>query len=188
MPCADVAASLGVLAPLRIDQSFASGSYNYSVELLEAKFPIRCNRYAMNVEAGTGKGRYRGGFGVVREYQMLAGEAHMYASLGRSIERPWGLAGGGNGSNNYVEVASNGDSWRGARVPATELAEGDRVSIVTGSGGGYGDAYLRPPEDVRDDVLDGLLSAEAARVDYGVIVSQDGKVDAAATEMLRRRV
>ena len=163
-------------------------TYNYSVELLEAKFPIRCNRYAMNVEAGTGKGRYRGGFGVVREYQMLAGDAHMYASLGRSIERPWGLAGGGNGSNNYVEVASNGDSWRGARVPATELAEGDRVSIVTGSGGGYGDAYLRPPEDVRDDVLDGLLSAEAARVDYGVIVSQDGKVDAAATEMLRRRV
>ena len=62
------------------------------------------------------------------------------------------------------------------------------MSIVTGSGGGYGDAYLRPPEDVRDDVLDGLLSAEAARVDYGVIVSQDGKVDAAATEMLRRRV
>ena len=100
----------------------------------------------MNVEAGTGKGRYRGGFGVVREYQMLAGDAHMYASLGRSIERPWGLAGGGNGSNNYVEVASNGDSWRGARVPATELAEGDRVAIVTGSGGGYGDAYLRPPE------------------------------------------
>ena len=31
-------------------------TYNYSVELLEAKFPIRCNRYAMNVEAGTGKG------------------------------------------------------------------------------------------------------------------------------------
>ena len=32
-----------------------------------------------------------------------------------------------------------------------------------------------------------LLSAEAARVDYGVIVSQDGAIDAAATEELRRR-
>ena len=84
-------------------------------------------------------------------------------------------------------MSSNGDRWRGARVPTTELAAGDRVAIVTGSGGGYGNAYLRPEEAVRDDVLDGLISVDAARVDYGVIVTQDGAIDAGATQELRRR-
>ncbi len=43
-------------------------TYNYSVELLEAKFPLLVRRYAYNVEAGVGAGQYRGGFGLVREY------------------------------------------------------------------------------------------------------------------------
>ena len=161
-------------------------TYNYSIELLEAKFPIRCNRYAMNVEAGVGKGRYRGGFGLVREYQMMADDSHVYASLGRSIERPWGLAGGGTGSCNYMEVTQSGNSWRGARVPATELAKGDVILTVTGGGGGYGDAFQRKPEAVRGDILDGFLTADAARDDYGVVVSEDGVIDFAATEELRR--
>ena len=72
-------------------------------------------------------------------------------------------------------------------MPTTELAEGDRVAIVTGSGGGYGNAYLRPPEAVRDDVLDGFITVDAARADYGVIVSPDGRVDADATESLRQQ-
>ena len=43
-------------------------TYNYSVELLEAKFPLLVSRYAYNVEAEVGAGQYRGGLGLVREY------------------------------------------------------------------------------------------------------------------------
>ena len=159
-------------------------TYNYSIELFEAKFPIRCHRYALNTEDGTGAGRFRGGFGAVREYEVLADDTMMYASMGRSIERPWGLDGGGEGSCNYVEVESEGKSWRGARIPATTMHRGDRVRIVTGGGGGYGDAKARPSADVAADVADGYISSAAARADYGVAIAA-GAIDEASTEALR---
>ena len=159
-------------------------TYNYSIELFEAKYPIRCHRYALNTEDGTGAGRFRGGFGAVREYEMLADDTMMYGSLGRSIVRPWGLEGGGEGSLNYVEVESEGKRWRGARIPATTMHRGDRVRIVTGGGGGFGDAKVRPAADVAADVADGYVSAETARGDYGVAIA-GGVIDEAATEALR---
>jgi hypothetical protein len=38
---------------------------------------------------------------------------------------------------------------------------------------------------VRDDVLDGLITAEEARRDYGVAIDVQGQVDRAETERLR---
>ena len=43
----------------------------------------------------------------------------------------------------------------------------------------------RDPQRVREDVLDGLITAEAARRDYGVAISADGEIDVAETERLR---
>ena len=44
-------------------------------------------------------------------------DAHTYCSIGRSIERPWGLEGGGEGSNNYMRIESGGSVERVARIP-----------------------------------------------------------------------
>ena len=52
-------------------------------------------------------------------------------------------------------------------------------------GGGVGDPRERDPELVRQDVLDGLVSAEQARDAYGVAFAADGEVDAAETARLR---
>jgi hypothetical protein len=38
---------------------------------------------------------------------------------------------------------------------------------------------------VRDDVLDGLITAEEARRDYGVAVDASGGIDLAETQRLR---
>jgi hypothetical protein len=38
---------------------------------------------------------------------------------------------------------------------------------------------------VLDDVLDGLISADEARRDYGVAIDADGRLDCAETERLR---
>ena len=51
-------------------------------------------------------------------------------------------------------------------------------------GGGYGDPRRRDPQKVLEDVIDGLVTAEAARASYGVVI-QDGRVDEAATAVLR---
>ena len=163
-------------------------TYNYSVELFEAKFPLAIRRYALNVEDGAGAGRHRGGFGVVREFEVAGPDAHTYCSIGRSIERPWGLEGGGEGSNNYMRIESNGSVKRVARIPYEALAEGDRVAVVTGGGGGFGDPLTRPAEAVAADVVDGYLSAERACSDYGVVIAADGVVDEAATAALRAQL
>ena len=137
-------------------------TYNYSVELFEAKFPLAIRRYALNTEDGAGAGRHRGGFGVVREFEVAGSEGHTYCSIGRSIERPWGLEGGGEGSNNYMRIESNGSVERVARIPYHALSAGDRVAVVTGGGGGFGDPFTRPAAAVAADVADGYISAARA--------------------------
>ena len=163
-------------------------TYNYSVELLEAKFPLLCRRYALNTGDGTGAGRYRGGFGTVRDYEMLANDSITYVSMGRSIERPWGLVGGGKGTTNYVQIHTGGESQRGARVPSTAMKEGEVISIVTGGGGGYGDPFERPVDEVVADTIDGYITPECARSEYGVVMDGEGQVDTAASQLLRQKV
>jgi N-methylhydantoinase B len=42
-------------------------TFNFPVEVIETRFPLRVDRYALAVEQGAGAGRRRGGFGLVRE-------------------------------------------------------------------------------------------------------------------------
>ena len=58
----------------------------------------------------------------------------------------------------------------------------------TGGGGGWGDPLEREPDAVRWDVIEGLVSREAAERDYGVVLKQDYSIDQAATAALRRRM
>ena len=160
-------------------------TYNYSIELFEAKFPLRIRQYALNTEGGAGAGRWRGGFGAVREFEIVADEAHTYCSFGRNIVRPWGLEGGGEGSTNYMEIDHAGETSRVSRISYQELARGDRIRVITGGGGGFGDPHARPPEDVRADVVDGYITADAARDEFGVALDAAGAIDAAATASLR---
>ena len=63
--------------------------------------------------------------------------------------------------------------------------------LDTPGGGGHGDARAREPERVLADVREGVLSAEAAERDYGVVVRRDGSdfvVDAAATQARRAKM
>ena len=48
------------------------------------------------------------------------------------------------------------------------LNAGDRVRIHTGGGGGYGDPKTRDRDRVRNDVMRGYVSAEAAQEIYGL--------------------
>ncbi len=78
------------------------------------------------------------------------------------------MNGGRPGSVNYVDVAANGETRRGARVPTTDIEAGTILTIVTGGGGGYGKPPERPLEEVVGDVLDGYLKPEHAIEEYGV--------------------
>jgi N-methylhydantoinase B len=164
-------------------------TYNFPVEVAEARFPVLVERYELNTEDRGGAGRRRGGLGLVREYRVVdpAG-AVGFGSMGGWQRRPWGLAGGQPGTNNYLEYVLGGRRERHGRVARVELACGDRVRIVTGCGGGYGDPREREPERVEADVRDGYVGVDEARDVYGVAVDpQSLSVDHEATARLRDR-
>jgi N-methylhydantoinase B len=145
-------------------------TYNYPAEVIETAFPITMVRNAFNVEAGGGHGRYRGGFGTIREYRIEnESGGSLLASLGRSVQKPWGVDGGSTGTSNYFEIVrASGGVERGGRVTSLPLARGDTVRIVTGNGGGWGDPAERPAESVRADLANGLISDAIAERVYGV--------------------
>src|SRR5207253_9508598 len=76
-------------------------------------------------------------------------------------------------------------------VAEEPIPAGRLVGVGGTGGGGWGDPIEREPELVALDVLEGKVSARAAREDYGVVlVGSDGerRVDAGATRALRDRL
>ena len=104
-----------------------------------------------------------------------------------------GIAGGHPGSPNRLMVRAGGDArarGRRARRGYIQHEAGECYEYHYGGGGGWGDPLERPAEQVLDDVLDEYVSVEAARREYGVVLTGDlGEltlaVDAAATARLR---
>jgi N-methylhydantoinase B len=66
-----------------------------------------------------------------------------------------------------------------------EFGAGDEILYLADGGGGYGPAFERAPERVRDDVIDGYVSRDAARERYGVALTDDLEIDEAETKRLR---
>lgn len=145
-------------------------TYNYPAEVIESAFPITMLANALNVEAGGGHGRHRGGFGTIREFRIdNPTGGTLLASLGRSKHAPWGVEGGADGTVNYYEIVrTNGDRERGGRVTSLPLAQGDIVRIVTGNGGGWGPPSSRDSDHIERDIADGYLSAGDAAAAYDV--------------------
>jgi N-methylhydantoinase B len=72
--------------------------------------------------------------------------------------------------------------------PAVPLDAHDSVDVIAGGGGGYGNPLERDPDAVREDVIEGYVSPEHARSDYGVVLKPGTfEIDRRATEILRRR-
>lgn len=134
-------------------------TYNYPAEVIEATFPVTVLRNAFNVEAGGGHGRFRGGFGTIREYRFEHPRGGSFqASLGRSVHVPWGIGGGEDGTPNYFEILrATGETERGGRVTNLRIESGDVIRVVTGNGGGWGDLRDRDPSAVAVDFANGLI-------------------------------
>jgi N-methylhydantoinase B len=166
-------------------------SKNYPVELVEHKFPLRLKRFGLYENSG-GPGKFRGGLGHIRDFEILGEKTWCLTSIDRHDYKPWGLFKGGDGFPNDALVFSGrtqtGKSIR--KVTNYTLKKGDLLSIRSGGGGGYGSPIERDPQRVFHDLEDGNISARAAREVYRVaIVNRNGKrwIDAAETERLRKR-
>jgi N-methylhydantoinase B len=168
-----------------IDAVYFVAQENYPVEFLEAGYPVTMRTYGIVSDSG-GAGRYRGGCGIVREYEILAEETMIAIRIDSVENPPWGIHGGKSGRHG-VAIVNPGTPDEVRLNPLSDgnmLKKGDILRIETGGGGGYGHPYDRPAEEVLADVLGGFVSVEAARAEYGVVIDAE-TVDAAATEALR---
>jgi len=118
------------------------------IELLEARFPLRVRSTRLRREAG-GAGRHRGGPGIERVVEALEPLA-LQTAFDRTVDPPWGLAGGDPGLPGEVHVLQPGsDVWVAAsKVSGLPLQRGALVRIRTAGGGGWGrHGTAQPPSD-----------------------------------------
>ena len=105
---------------------------NTPVEVLEAAYPLRVERYELRDGSG-GDGQYPGGDGLVRSVTLEA-DATVSLLTDRRRHAPSGFAGGADGASGVNQID-------GEVVPSkvtTDVAAGTTVTITTPGGGGYG--------------------------------------------------
>jgi N-methylhydantoinase B len=145
------------------------GFKDYPVEVFETKYPALITGYGFRPDTG-GPGKFRGGCGIYRTHQ-LETDSSIYLWFERSVTPAWGLF-GGHGAVGPDVVVNGGreDERHLLKANAHPVASGGVVRLLTGGGGGFGDPLERDPARVREDVLDGYVSLEAAASDYGVVL------------------
>jgi N-methylhydantoinase B len=137
------------------------------IEVHETRYPWRINEYRIRPDSG-GAGRWRGGNGVIREYEA---QTDLTVSLWfeRSRQPAWGLFGGDDAVGPEVIInPGRPDERRILKVNGMRLNKGDVVRCTTGGGGGFGDPMDRVAADVRADILDKNITPETARMRYGL--------------------
>lgn len=113
-----------------------TNSLNTPAEALEYAYPLRVRAYRLRRGSG-GRGRHRGGDGVVREIETLV-PARMSLLADRRTRAPYGLDGGGDGRRGRDSVIRGGRASKLDAKGSRDLNPGDRVRIETPGGGGHG--------------------------------------------------
>ncbi|WP_051227305.1 hydantoinase B/oxoprolinase family protein [Oceanospirillum beijerinckii] len=161
------------------------------IELLEYSYPIVIRRYGLIQDSG-GAGMHRGGSGTVWEVEPIDHEMTVIA-FGEGREIP--TMGAAGAENKLLEpklgklVVQRADQSEEIHKKNTILTvkSGERVANFNPGGGGFGHPLQRDPVAVLEDYRNGLVSLEAAKLEYGVVLNADSiGVDQQATEQLRQ--
>jgi N-methylhydantoinase B len=129
------------------------------VEVMEQKFPVLFNRFALREGSG-GAGTQRGGFGVHYEIALLRGEARAAFVMDHGRSGPPGVLGGGDGARNIVRIHRGSETIIPEHLSKDQdiaIMAGDRVEVMTPGGGGYGDPAKRDPALIERDRIRGYF-------------------------------
>jgi len=167
--------------------SHMTNTRNAPVEAIEAAYPLRVRSYGLQPDS-EGPGKYRGGVGMHREFDILGSYTRLTVSSDRQRVHPWGVFGGGEATGSAdIVVSPDGTCTELPSKVTTFLKQRDHLRTVTPGGGGWGAPTERDADKVAHDVAEGLVSAERAASVYGVVLGADGTVDAAATSARRAK-
>lgn len=165
-------------------------SKSQPVEVLEQRYPVLFDEYSLHEGSG-GAGEYRGGFGINYTVRLRRGTARASMVMDHGRFGPNGMAGGAEGGVNRVSVERADGIYHPPHLSKDQgvaLTAGDCVHISTPGGGGYGDAQMRDPAKVLQDVMRGYFAQDEAERLFAVVLTGDPLgVDNDATTALRRQ-
>jgi N-methylhydantoinase B len=158
---------------------------NTPIEVMEIRTGMLMDSLELRCDSG-GAGRFRGGLGATRKIAFRT-DGEFLTVTKKTKTRPWALAGGCDTDPISMVLFPGTAKEKRVGTYRAKVAAGDRAIYETAGGAGYGPAIERDPSLVLEDVLEGYVSAEAARDIYRVAIV-DGRVDAEATRRLRSKV
>jgi N-methylhydantoinase B len=151
------------------------------IELAEALYPIRITRRELIQDSG-GPGKFRGGLSLRTGFTPTITNVVVGHTTNRTKDGPPGIFGGRSGrpgrsirdfERSDSEVIAgwleNGD-WKICMFDNVQIKKGEDITLELQGGGGWGPPYDRNPERVLEDVLDGYVSINEARANYGVVI------------------
>lgn len=147
---------------------------NTPVEVLEMRYPILCERFALDTTSA-GAGRDRGGFGVARDLRILDDNALVKTAVENTVDLlSRGVQGGADGRKTlvYLDRPVEGLEELSERVGDTPVPRDTVLRVRTGGGGGFGEPREREIERVLQDLNNEYITAEESLGIYGVVVRQ----------------
>ncbi len=119
-------------------QVHMTNTLNTPIEALEQTYPLRIEHYGLRPDSG-GKGKFRGGDGIVRRYLFLS-PCKFSLLTERRKTAPYGLNGGRDGrkgENIFRNEKTGSREWLPGKC-VREAQPGDILEIRTPGGGGWG--------------------------------------------------
>jgi N-methylhydantoinase B len=143
---------------------FSAGFHNLAnspIEMCETLFPITFTEYGLIPDSG-GKGQFRGGLGLAREWRLDADWGVLSGSFERFRYPPYGLNGGMPGSRGSFTLTRNGEERElPSKISGIDLERGDIVRLETSGGGGWGNPARRDAAAIAADIAAGYVTDDA---------------------------
>lgn len=179
----------------------------HNVEWVENNFPLMY-LFRRHITDGPGAGKFRGGSGEESLLMLHDAPEEKIKVVAFGVvgfrNSGHGTGGGYPGAPSILAHIENSEIKKvlaGGTIPSDvdvlrgrktlldyctfELRPDDVLFLRCASGGGYGDPLERESESVRNDVVNGFVSREAAKDVYGVVIGMNGQIDVLATERQR---
>ncbi len=164
--------------------AFPSGIQGVPAEIIENVSPLVMEKRELIADSG-GPGKYRGGLGQEMVLSVRTAEPVVHSAMYDRTKFPaLGFAEGKNGGlgdfflSNGTRPHPKAQYW---------LPPEKKVVLRLPGGGGFFPPFERDPECVRQDVLNGYVSLQAAREQYGVVLDEGGAIDWERTRRIRAR-
>lgn len=147
----------------------SGGVLDQDYEMFEQQTPHRLIKHEYLCDSA-GAGQWRGGLGVETIFTIGSNDTQLVTFGDGDFEPAFGLFGGGPGALNFIRLTYPDGAVRTPRNKdlITSVPVGTHYHQQAGGGGGYGDPKLRDRTKLREEVRDGVISAEAARRVYGL--------------------